>query len=124
MKKNKLKQQMSSVLLCILVLMQGCQVYKQATLNDGVESGKPVRMTYLGQPMEFEKVITRDGNYYGIQERDGELKEMVINEEFCQKVKVEKVSTFLTIAIPVVATGAAIGIMALVNSMDFGWGSE
>ena len=105
--------------------MQSCSVYKSATLDEGVEKGKPVKVTYLEQPMKFEKVISKDGNYYGILRKEGELIEMVLNEEYCQKVKVKKFSTFLTIAIPVVATGAAIGIMALaIDSMSFGWGSE
>lgn len=115
MKKLKIKQQMLSVLLCILILMYSCQVYKPATLNDAVEKGKPVKVTYQGQRMEFEKVIAKEGNYYGLLKKDRKWIEMLLNEEYCQNIKLEKVSVFLSIAIPVVAITAGIVIISSVN---------
>ena len=92
--------------------MQSCSIYKASTLDLGVEKGEPVKLTYMGQPMKFEKVISKDGNYYGVKKIKGELTEMILNEEYSQKVKVKEFSTILTIVTPILITGAAIGIIA------------
>lgn len=116
---KKLKKQIKSIALSlsILILFQGCTVYKSTpvTLDQAVQNASKVKvMTKSSEIMKYKKIEVENGNYYGIKKAKKEMVKTPLDEKFIASIKEKDktLSTILTIGIPVVILGAGIAILA------------
>ncbi len=117
-----LKKQFKSVTLIVsmLILFQGCTVYKptNVTLDEAVKSEVGVRVkTKENQTLKFKKIVFDDGQFYGIKKNKGDLIKNQINEQEVKIVQLKnrKKSSFMSIAVAVIATAGVIGAIEFVS---------
>lgn len=71
-----------SLLFTILILLQGCTVYKgNVTLDQAVTWEKKVKVMSSDneEPYHFEHIKLRDGKYVGIPKRYSQSSEVILN---------------------------------------------
>jgi hypothetical protein len=118
-----LKKQFKSIalILSMLILLQGCTVYKassvsleQATLN----KSKVKIMTKNNVKLKFERIVVEDGNYYGIRTVDSQNVKLLLDTNTVEMIKEKDkiLSTILSIGIPIVSIiGVSAGVWLLVG---------
>ena len=120
-----LKKQFKSValILSMLILLQGCTVYKSVpvTLEEASKAGTKVNIENKnGENVRFLRVIElNDGHYYGVKKANGLVSNIRIDENKIKKVELkdELLSTISSIAIPVIA--ATIVFVIAANTHPF-----
>ena len=113
----------ASLLLALLILFQGCSLYKGSiTLEEAVASQKRVKVTTSEnpKPLEFKRIELVNGEYKGFPNRYDHSGEKIINKESITEIKeydktASNVVTFAPIAIIV-----GIGILLFSSSNDGG----
>ncbi len=111
-----IKKQLKSVslILSILILFQGCTVYKSSyvTLDEASKAEKKVKVeTKSGENFKFKRIGVENGNYYGVKRSKGNIVKVPLDTNFIKNVylKDKTMSTILTIAFPLaILTGAAL----------------
>ena len=103
-----LKKQFKSValILSMLILLQGCTVYKSAsvTLEQAANEENKVRLeTTSGEKLKFKHIGIDNGEYYGIKKVKGNIVKVPLNSNYIKNVKLKDktLSTILTIALPI-----------------------
>ena len=119
-----LKKQFKSValILSMLILFQGCTVYKSAsvTLEHAVQNDSKVKViTKNNEKLKFMRIGIENGNYYGVKKSNGVILKTPLDQDSINIIneKDKTLSTILSIAIPVVIIGGALAILA-VNSVN------
>jgi len=115
--------QSASLLLALLILFQGCSLYKGSiTLEEAVASQKRVKVTTSEnpKPLEFKRIESVNGEYKGLPNRYDHSGEKSINKESITEIKeydktASNVVTFAPIAIIV-----GMGILLFSGSNDGG----
>ena len=118
--KNQLK--VIAQILSVLILLQGCTVYKSAnvSLDDAYKSQTKVKVkTNDNRTLKFKRIAFEDGSYYGINESykddpfeqyNKELIKTHIDVENIENIRIKNktMSTILPLATPVVVFGILI----------------
>ena len=104
MKKLKKYLKLISLLLALVVLLQGCTVYKSTsiTLSDAAQNESKVKLEPKnGKIIKFKKIIFEDGVYYGIEEKNGSTFKISLNENDISSIREKNkvASTFLTVGV-------------------------
>jgi len=107
--------------LSVLILLQGCTVYKSAsvTLEEAVRADTKVRIkTKDNQTLKFKNVRAENEIYYGFMYKKSKWVKTAINEDSIDivQVKDKTLSTILSIAIPLVIIGG-IGVVVVDESL-------
>ena len=121
-----LKKQFKSValILSMLILLQGCTVYKSAnvTLEEAVKADTKVRVrTNDHQTLKFKNIEVENGIYYGLMNFKNRWVKTQINEDNIEKLQVKdkRLSSIITFGIPVIIIGI-IAIEIAVNGFSVG----
>ena len=96
--KNHLK--VVSLFFSVLILLQGCTVYKSGpiTLEQAVQEQKKVKITTLdNRKILFKKIVFKDGKYYGVKKLKDSTKDVLLFEKDITVLKVKKYNTLETI---------------------------
>ena len=101
--KNHLKT--IAVFLSILLLMQGCVIYKgkPSTIDEAVNANTEVRIeTKNAQTIKFKRIEFKNGQYYGINKPHKAIIKTPIKVELVKSVKIKDriMSTIVPIIIP------------------------
>ena len=114
-----IKEQFKSVALSLsmLILLQGCTVYKSAsvTLDEASKSETKVKVvTKSNEKLKFKRIGVENGKYYGVRKVDGKMMKLILNTDTIKSIKEKDktLSTVLSIGIPVVIVGGLIAIAA------------
>ena len=122
MKTIKIHLKVVALFFSVLILLQGCTVYKSAnvSLDDAYKSQTKVKVkTNDNRTLKFKRIAFEDGSYYGINESykddpfeqyNKELIKTHIDVENIENIRIKNktMSTILPFAIPVVLLGALI----------------
>jgi len=98
----------------VLILFQGCTVYKSAnvTLEEAVKANTKVRIkTKDHKILKFKNMEIENGIYYGLMNfKEKKWVKTQINENNIEKLQVKDkvLSTIITFGIPVILIGAAV----------------
>jgi len=115
--KNHLK--VVALFLSVLILFQGCTVYKSnsVSINEAVKADTKVRVVKKnGEKKKYIRVVEpNDGYFYGVKKVNGLVKHIPLKKEDIAKInlKDQKVSKLWTIATPLIIIGIAIGVFAI-----------
>lgn len=104
-----------ALFLSVLILFQGCTIYKGKglTIDDAVYSNNKSEITTnYDMTYKFKRVIQEDGNYYGLKKVKGEFVKTTLNPSDIKRVRIKDktLSTILSILVPV-ATLTIIGLV-------------
>ena len=119
MKTLKAHLKVVALFFSVLILLQGCTVYKSAnvTIDEAVKADNKVRIEKRnGERLKYYRVVElNDGNYYGKLKIKGLFNNFLIDEDNIDKIQIkdQSTSTILTVTIPVVIVGVLIGAVAL-----------
>lgn len=116
-----LKKQLRPVawFLVIMMVFQSCTVYKSTpvTLGEAVKADTKVKIEKRnGEKLKYYRIVQgNDGKYYGDEIKNKMHNNFLINEDEIEKIQIKDktTSTILTIGIPVLIVGLAIGGVAL-----------
>jgi len=102
--KNYLK--IIASLLALLMLLESCTVYKNAsiTLDQAVNNEAKVKVkTETAENLKFNRIDFNNGNYYGIKKTQGEIVKIQLDEKKIISIreKDEAASTVATILLTV-----------------------
>ena len=122
MKTSTRQLKVIALLFSLLILLQGCTVYKSAnvSLEEAVRSDTQVRIkTNDNQTLKFKNVEAENGIYYGNMYKKSTWVKTAINEDSIAivQVKDKTLSTVLSIAIPLVIIG---GILVVAVDASLG----
>lgn len=111
------------LLLALLILFQGCSLYKGSiTLEEAVASQKRVKVSTSEnpKPLEFKRIELVNGEYIGLPNRYDHSGEKIINKESITEIKEydKTASDVVTFAPIVIIIG--IGILLFSGSSDGG----
>ena len=103
-----------SYLLTFLILLQGCTVYKTAsvTLDEASKSNTKVRVkTFNNKSLKFDRIEVVNNKIHGIN--NVEMSITPIEKDNIEKIQLKDktMSTILSIAIPVVVIVGILGII-------------
>ena len=106
-----------ALFLSVLIIFQGCTVYKSAnvTLDEASKSEIKVKVrTKTNETIKFKRIGFENGHYYGVQNIYGDMIKTKIDEKKVEKVQLKdkSLSAVLSIGIPLVLIGAVIVIVA------------
>ena len=103
-----IKKQFKSValILSILILLQGCTVYKSVpvSLEHAAQNETKVKVTTKNnEKFKFKRIGVEDGNYYGVKKVKGNIVKVPLDANYVNNVKLKDktLSTILTIALPI-----------------------
>jgi len=105
MKAIKLYLKQIASVLSVLILLQGCTVYKSvsATLNEAYKSNSKVKITTIeNKILKYKRIRHENNQYYGIQKIQGkEVKSLIDKDKINQiQLKDKLLSVIIPIAIP------------------------
>jgi hypothetical protein len=109
-----LKKQLKVVALffSVLILFQGCTVYKTTpiTMEQAVDKEQKVKiLTKNNNKLKFKRIEVENGKYYGVRKVDGRMVRLLLDMDSVESIreKDKTLSTILTVAIPVVIIAGA-----------------
>lgn len=129
MKTLKKQIRFIALSLALLLLFQSCKAYhsNSVTLEQASQEFKRTKIqTKNNEILKYRGVKFEDTKYFGIKKVNGNIVNVPIDENFIKTVRLENetMSTILTIALPVVILGAALGIAAAsLSDLGTGWSS-
>ena len=119
MKTLKKRFKHLSIALALLMLLQGCTVYKKpsVTMQEAVQEQVRTKVKTAKENFSFRYITYENDNYYGVKKSNGELNKIRLDEEYIESIhlKNKPLSIFLTIIVPV---ALFIGIVAIVGSQS------
>ncbi|MDU8885227.1 hypothetical protein RXV94_03580 [Yeosuana sp. MJ-SS3] len=110
MKIIKKQFKLIALILCMLILFQGCTVYKSVpiSLEQAVKNESKVRVkTKSNEKFKFNRIGEEDGNFYGVKKTNNVEVKTLLDEEYINTIneKDKTLSTVLSIGIPLVIIG-------------------
>lgn len=125
MKTIKKRTESIALLFGLAILLQSCMVYKKSsvTLEKAVQEQQKVRVEYEDyECYRFQKLISKDGTYFGVKKEKGEMVNIPIDENRIVNVRLynKSLSNTLTIVGPIVILGGVVLIMASTVSVSPG----
>ncbi len=123
-----IKKQLKSIalVLSILIVFQGCTVYKSVplSLEQAVQIESKVRVKTNGnEKFKFNRIGVEDGNYYGVKIRNSVFVKTPLDQNNIKTIneKDKTRSTLLSIGIPVVYVGGILLLEAVFGPLAFGY---
>ena len=106
MKTIKIHLKVVAFYFSILILFQGCSVYKSVpvSIEQAVQNETKVKVrTKTGEKFKFSRIGIEDGNYYGVSKGKGSVVKNTLDEKSIKTIneKDKTLSTVLNIGIPV-----------------------
>lgn len=130
---KKIRKQIEHLVLLFasLILFQSCVVAYQGTnvsLEQAAKQESKVKVkTTSNEIYEFKHIIFEDGKFYGVQKKGSEMVKTPLEMNELSKVRLQDktLSTFLSIAIPVVLIGVLIVLIrSNVSIGSYGFGTN
>lgn len=103
-----------AVFLAILLLSQGCTVYKGSiTLDEAVAGKQKVKVTTseYPKPLQFSKIEQVNGKYVGMPKRYGSSKAVILQEDKITQIKEHDKTTSNIITFSPLALIVGLGII-------------
>lgn len=94
------------MLLAFIVLLQGCTVYKSAsvTLETAVQEQRKVQITTVdNQTLKFKRIVNRNGKYYGVKWLNDNTRDTKLFENDIEKLKIENRTMSIIVSTPPIA---------------------
>ena len=105
MKTIKTQIKLIALLLSVLIIFQGCTVYKSTsvTLEEAVQVQKKVQITTIdNKKIKFKRIVKRDGKYFGVKWLKDNTKDIRVFENDIKKLKIEnKTMSIMVSALPI-----------------------
>lgn len=105
MKTIKTQIKLIAFVLSVLILFQGCTVYKSTSisLEEAVQLKRKVQITTIdNQKIKFKRIVKRDGKYFGIKWLKENTKDIMVFENDIKKLKIEnKTMSVIVSALPI-----------------------
>jgi hypothetical protein len=93
------------IALAMLILVQGCTVYKKqnVTMQEAAKHHIKTKVKTVNENLVFKYITYENDNYYGVKKSKGELDKIRLDEEFIKGIylKNKPLSIFLTIILPI-----------------------
>ena len=121
MKTIKIHLKIVAFLISLMILLQGCTVYKSTTasLEEVSKSQTKAKvLTTYNETLKFKRIDFIDGKYLGVISNDMEINPKInfipLDENNIQSIKVKDKTTSLiiNIGVPIVVLGGILGIAA------------
>lgn len=124
MKTLKKQFKLVALVLSMLILIQGCTVYKKANVTMEVASKEHVKtkIQTINGNLIFKYIIFENDNYYGIKRSKGDLEKTRLVKESIESIQLinKPMTTIITIVIPI---GVIVGVSAILlqdlNNFNF-----
>jgi hypothetical protein len=118
-----LKQKLKSLaaFLAIVILAQGCMVYKGSiSLDEAVAGRQKVKVTTSDnpKPMEFNRIELIDGEYKGLPKRYSPAAEVIIKKETITQIKEHDKTASTIISFTPLALIVGLGILLFSSESD------
>ncbi len=125
--KTNSQTKMLTLILSILILFQGCTVYKSAnvSLDESVKKEDKTKIvTTTGERLKFKRIAFENGTYYGIKKSSGELVKFPLKNDEIKNIRLKDnaMSTISTILLPVGAL--VILVLVVEDAMDWDFYSD
>jgi hypothetical protein len=107
------------ILLALLVLLQGCSVYKGSlTLEEAISTQKQVKVTTseYPKPLQFKRIESVDGQYVGVPKRYSSSQAIILQEDKISEIKEHDKTASNIISFTPLAIILAVGIILFSNS--------
>ncbi len=106
MKTIKKQFKLIALVLSMLILFQGCTVYKSVSisLEKAAQNESKVRVKTKGnERLKFKRIGKDGGQFYGVKKKKGEMTRIPLDSKFIDSIKEKDktLSTILTIALPI-----------------------
>jgi hypothetical protein len=118
-----IKKQFKSValILSMVILLQGCTVYKSTpiTIEQVAKEEQKVKViTKDNVKLKFKRIGFNNDGYYGVKKQKGEIIKTHLDPSFINNIKEKDktLSTILTIALPV---GILVGIALIIGDQSY-----
>ncbi|NND52274.1 MAG: hypothetical protein HKN54_07700 [Flavobacteriaceae bacterium] len=102
------------ILLALLILLQGCSVYKGSlTLEEAISTQKQVKVTTseYPKPIQFKRIEAVDGQYVGVPKRYSSSEAMILQEDKITEIKEHDKTASTIISFTPLAIILALGIV-------------
>jgi len=108
MKKIKTQIKLIALVLSVLILFQGCTIYKTTPVSLDQAAKEEIKTKVFVKSDEnliFRRIAFEEGKFYGVTKEKGEIVKILLDEQFIDNVKVkDKVwSTIATLGLSVVS---------------------
>ena len=119
MKEFKTHLKSIAVFLSILLLLQGCVIYKKkpVTIDEAVKANTKVRIkTNDNQTLKFKKVEVENGIYYGLMNFKNKRIKTIISKEKVDKIQLQNEEGCILLSPTALSVGVVLiflGIAAL-----------
>lgn len=105
MKKIKTQIKLIAFVLSVLILFQGCTVYKSTSisLEEAVQLKRKVQISTIdNQKIKFKRIVKSDGKYFGVKWLKENTKDIMVFENDVKKIKIEnKTMSVIVSALPI-----------------------
>ena len=121
MKTIKIHLKVAALFFTVLILLQGCTVYKSVpiSLEQAVQNESKVRVrTNSNEKLKFNRIGFEDGKYFGVKKSNNVIVKTPLDQNFINIIneKDKTGSTILSIAIPLVIIGV-LGVIVVDESL-------
>jgi hypothetical protein len=115
MKTIKKQYKLIALVLSMLILFQGCTVYRSVSisLEQAVQNESKVRVkTNSNKKLKFKRIGNENGTYYGVKKSNGVIVKTPLDHNIINSIneKDKTLSTILSIGIPVIIVGGLIAV--------------
>ena len=128
MKTIKTQIKLIALLLSVLIIFQGCTVYKSTsvTLEEAVQVQKKVQITTIdNKKIKFKRIVKRDGKYFGVKWLKDTTKDIRVFENDIKKLKIEnKTMSIMVSALPIALALSIISALVFPNLRVGSFGSN
>jgi len=114
-----IKKQLKSIalILSVLILFQGCTVYKSTpiTIEQATKEEQKVKiLTKNNVKLKFKKIVVENEKLYGVRKVDGRDIKLVLDRDSIDTIRAKDktLSIILSIGIPVIIIGGLTAIAA------------
>lgn len=119
-----IKKQFKSValVLSMLILFQGCTIYKSVpiSLEQAVQNESKIRVKANGnENLKFSRIGVEDGNYFGVKKSNNVIVKTPLDQKFINTIKEKDktMSTVATVGVIIVGLfGIIVGLAAIALS--------
>ena len=121
MKTIKIHLKVAALFFTVLILLQGCTVYKSVpiSLEQAVQNESKVRVrTNSNEKLKFNRIGFEDGKYFGVKKSNNVIVKTPLDQNFINIIneKDKTGSTILSIAIPLVII-VVLGVIVVDESL-------
>ena len=120
MKTLKKRIRHLSIALAMLILVQGCTVYKKlgVTMQEALQEQVRTKVKTVNGNLFFKYITFENNQYFGVKKSKGEIEKTRLDLEYIEKIQLKNKqgSVIVSILVPV---GLIIGAVLILGSMAF-----